>query len=267
MPARCAWLRAVATSVLAVSCALLAGALPAGADPDPTTDPGHSAVEVTDQAQDTGDQIDPARVLAPVLQTAAEDDPSALVQVSVSLSQEPIAEIVPENAIDDGTLPPVSEQRAVTAEVVQEQDAFVDAAADLGAVELGRASQAANVVALELPAGAVATLAHHRGVRSIKPINKYKTQPSAGASGSLAQAASYVQATSLRKSGITGRGVRVAVLDTGIDFTHADFAGQGTVAAYQNCYSGADGRAFAVAPVGVCADVLRRAGSRGQGRL
>jgi subtilisin family serine protease len=34
--------------------------------------------------------------------------------------------------------------------------------------------------------------------------------------------------------GIAGEGIKIAVIDTGIDYTHADFGGPGTVAAYQS---------------------------------
>ena len=33
-------------------------------------------------------------------------------------------------------------------------------------------------------------------------------------------------------SGVTGAGMKIAVIDTGIDYTHATFGGDGTAAAY-----------------------------------
>jgi minor extracellular serine protease Vpr len=35
--------------------------------------------------------------------------------------------------------------------------------------------------------------------------------------------------------GLTGDGVKVAVIDTGLDYTHANFGGPGTVEAYEGC--------------------------------
>jgi subtilisin family serine protease len=38
---------------------------------------------------------------------------------------------------------------------------------------------------------------------------------------------------------LTGRGIRVAVLDTGVDYTHSVFGGRGTAMAYQQAYGAA----------------------------
>ncbi len=71
------------------------------------------------------------------------------------------------------------------------------------------------------------------------------------ASGSLAQAIDYVQARELHESGITGEGVKVAVLDSGIDFTHRNLGGPGDQAITDECFAAA-----AVAVSGDCATLF-----------
>ena len=145
--------------------------------------------------------------------------------MSVALSEQPVAATVPDGAIaENAALPPAGNQRTQTDEVTAQQDQLVAEAADLGADELGRASAAANVVALTIPADNLTRLAALPGVLSIKPVARYETHEDAGGSGSLAQAAEYLQATSVRAAGYDGTGVRIAVVDSGIDFTTATSA-------------------------------------------
>ena len=84
---------------------------------------------------------------------------------------------------------------------------------------------------------------------SVKPLARYQAFKDPGGSGSLAQAAAYLGAPA---GG--GAGVKVAVLDSGIDFTHEYLGGPGTVGAYQACYQGAYGKAYNSAPTGICAN-------------
>jgi subtilisin family serine protease len=139
---------------------------------------------------------------------------------------------------------------------VAQQDRVIREARELGAQPLGRATKAANVVAMSIPAKNIKDLAKLRGVVSVKPLGRYELHADPGGSGSLAQAADYVQATSVRAAGYDGTGVKVAVLDSGIDFTHEYLGGPGTEEAYEECYSGASGKAYNAAPTGACAGLF-----------
>ncbi len=184
-------------------------------------------------------------VVAPSLRRA-----KGRITVSVRLSEAPVAEAVPEDAITDGELPSKESQQARTDDVEAQQDRVIREAKKLGARSLGRATLAVNAVAVSVPATKVDDLAEIPGVVSVKPVGHYEVNADPGGSGSLAQAAQYLGATPIRNAGYDGRGIKVAVLDSGIDFTHQYLGGPGTSAAYQSCYQGS---ARDAAPVGACA--------------
>ncbi len=71
----------------------------------------------------------------------------------------------------------------------------------------------------------VAKLLSNSQVEGIYPVYDYELH--------VADRADYIEATPLVSNGLaTGEGVRVAVLDTGIDYTHTAFGGAGTDEAY-----------------------------------
>jgi subtilisin family serine protease len=94
-----------------------------------------------------------------------------------------------------------------------------------GAGEIFRTSNAVPGVALRASPERVRELAAQPGVRSVRRITTARTS-----NASADQLGRAVQAW--QQTGRLGTGIRVGVIDTGIDYTHADFGGPGTPAAY-----------------------------------
>lgn len=132
---------------------------------------------------------------------------SGIRQVVVRLAAPPAAAV----AAEGGS---VAAQRAASAAAKAQQDRFLRTAdADV----LGRTSVATNTVILQVDAANLAALANDPSVVSIRPVIDYEL--------SLSETVPYIGAADLHTGGITGEGVRVAVLDSGIDYTHAAFGG------------------------------------------
>ncbi len=210
-----------AAVVAAVLPALALGALPASADDGPVPVPESLRSQF------------PATGVSPALRLAQGE-----VEVSVRLSEAPVAEVVAEGATAAGGLPSAASQRSRLRAVRAQQGSVASGAAALGAEVTGGATRAANVLTMTVDAADLTDLADLPGVLSVKALARYETHADPAAPGSLAEAVQYLQAAGLHARGVDGRGVSVAVLDSGIDYTHANLGGPGTTAAYDACYDG-----------------------------
>jgi len=79
-----------------------------------------------------------------------------------------------------------------------------------------------NAVFLEVDAAVLPKLANDPAVARIAPVGTYELD--------LSETVPYIGAATVQNNGFTGKGVKVAVLDSGIDYTHAALGGSGNVA-------------------------------------
>ncbi len=99
---------------------------------------------------------------------------------------------------------------------------------DPGVEVLGRTGIASNVVMLKVTAKSLEELGRDRSVVKIVPVKDYTR--------TLSDTVPYVGAAIVQKRGYKGAGVDVAILDSGIDYTHAALGGPGTIDAYEAAY-------------------------------
>ena len=104
--------------------------------------------------------------------------------------------------------------------VIVQKRAAADPAPELAVRRLGGQVTAALPIvagfAATLPAAAVDQLARLAGVRAVTPDSRVRVQAAAAGSGIRSVYPKAIKADAVWKRGITGRGVTVAVLDTGV---------------------------------------------------
>ncbi|MGE5097657.1 MAG: S8 family serine peptidase [Betaproteobacteria bacterium] len=106
-----------------------------------------------------------------------------------------------------------------------QQDALLASIEALGGTVLGQYQSAYNGIKVRIARDKLAALAALPGVVAVKPVplmmpNNVRSVPFIGAP------------TVWQDLALHGEGVKVAIIDTGIDYTHANFGGPGTAAAY-----------------------------------
>jgi subtilisin family serine protease len=98
----------------------------------------------------------------------------------------------------------------------------------MGAVELGRVHVAHNAIAVRVDASRLKAIAALPGVTKVRRVVHHEM--------SLSETVPYIGATAVQQAGFDGTGVTVAVIDSGVDYTHRNLGGEGTAAAYEKAF-------------------------------
>lgn len=144
------------------------------------------------------------------------------VTVIVELSGDPVAVVEAKSSAKLSK----TEKASIRASLKKKQDALAKQIVTRGGRVESQMQSAFNGMRVQTTRKAVADLAKLPGVTAVHSVKTF--EPSNAVSVPYLGVPQVWQST-----GYTGQGVKVAIIDTGIDHTHATFGGPGTTAAYE----------------------------------
>lgn len=150
------------------------------------------------------------------------------VDVVVRLKEPPLAEVLGRNARRTGHLLTRAQQIDRVQGMLGKQDAVVQIVRGNQGRAIKRLTRVLNAVIVRVNAEALPQLAALDWVASIRSSHDYTLD--------LGDTVPYLGAAALHSLGVDGDGVRVAVLDSGVDYTHRNLGGAGTPEAYAAAY-------------------------------
>lgn len=171
----------------------------------------------------TGDEIDtrpgPERVGGSVSSDFELRSPDDLVQVFIQLDEPSVAEFAADGANR-------AAQQAQGQAVLAQQDSVRSDLGSMIADELSNLVVGANGFRAMVRARDIPSIRATDGVKSVASVTRYHLDNETSVP--------WIGGTAVQTAGFTGAGTSIAVIDTGIDYTHAAFGGAGTEAAYDS---------------------------------
>jgi minor extracellular serine protease Vpr len=145
------------------------------------------------------------------------------VKVVVTLSAESVAEVRARTA---GHVISQQDHEAIHAQIAQQHAALEPMIAARGGKVLARYHDALNGLKVEIARSEIAGLSNLPGVVQVVGVPKYNIKN--------VVSVPFIGAPEVWQGipGFRGEHVKIAIIDTGVDYTHANFGGPGTVAAF-----------------------------------
>lgn len=150
------------------------------------------------------------------------------VQVVVHVDMAPLAMV--------GKFWTHQERLDYVAQVRAAQDALIPQITGLGGEVVGRFTEVSAGLGVVIDAAQIDELRALSSVAGVRAIGNYELD--------LGETVPWIGAAAVQAAGVTGKhfwtgyGLDVAVIDSGIDYTHAKFGGPGTAEAYAQAYCG-----------------------------
>jgi subtilisin family serine protease len=151
-------------------------------------------------------------------------DAQGRMQVFVRLDEPAVAELNAESVKSTGSFAPASAQRAQASRVSAQQASIKPMIASLGAEILSAQRIGANGLRVKVRPTDIAALRSLPGVRSVARVEIHTLDN--------IDSVPWIGAPAVWAAVGRGEGVKIGIIDSGIDYTHADFGGSGNPADY-----------------------------------
>src|SRR6185436_11075202 len=165
-----------------------------------------------------------AAIAAPLGKTFVQRG-NAKVEVFIRLSQPSVAELNAQVMRTTGDLASDEAQKAQANAVTAEQASMRSAIEAYGAKELSALKVGANGVRVLVDESQIENLRALPGVRSVGRVTKFKMD-------NITSVPAIGAPVVWQKYKVKGKGIRIGIIDSGIDYLHANFGGAGDPAAY-----------------------------------